>query len=153
MKTLNVMILSLALCGLLFMSAYASDFYLEWNAGVLLPHHEAVVGDSVARYRLQATPTYEFNYGKYSLQVDAWGVQKWQPSSVVGHFPESYENSDWSVEKVRVSTKHRLKLGADKLHLFVEYYMPLNRRQWGGHGMERHYYLLAGVGGTFGAGQ
>jgi hypothetical protein len=122
---------------------------LEWNATFVPPHHEPVVGDKVARYRLQVIPGYEMEYFRISLQLDAWGVQTWQPSSVVGHNWQAYENSDWSVEEWRLGTTTRAEAGPDKLHFYTEYYMPIDRKTWGGHGMERHYYWLVGFGGRY----
>ena len=145
MRLLKITLLSLALCGAFFMPAFGAEFHLDWNATFAPPHHEPVV-DQVARYRLQAVPQVEWEFFTYELELNAWGVQPWQPSDVVGHFPESWGNSDWSVDKWRFSATHTLKIGPDRLHFFTEYYMPFDRREWGGHGYD-NYYLLIGAGG------
>jgi len=128
-----------------------AELHLAWNAVTFPPHNEAVVAGKVARYRLQATPSVEFKYFKYSLQVDAWGVNTWQPSSVVGNGIQNWDQSDWSVEEWRLSTLQRVQVGSSQLHLYVEAYMPISRdSDWsGGHGMETEYYNGVGVGGMF----
>ena len=148
MRKLILTILTILII-LLPLSAQAYEVHLGWNAAMAPPHNEPVVGNKVARYRLQVKPSVEFKYFRYSLQVDAWGVNKWQPSSVVGHWPDSISGSDWSVEEWRVATTHRAEVGPYKVHAYIEYYMPLDRHNWGGHGMERHYYTLIGIGGRF----
>ena len=146
MKQLLILIVILSFA----LPVQAADFSLGWNATFAPPHNEPVIGDKVARFRLQATPSIEFKYFRYSLEVNAWGVQKWRPSSVVGNgFPDAWQRSDWSVDTWRFTTLHKAEVGTEKLHVYVEQYMPIDRHSFGGHGMERHYFLLTGVGGRF----
>lgn len=134
----------------LTLPAGAADYSLRWNATFAPPHNEPVVGDRVARYRLHIEPGIEFKFLRYRLAINAWGVNHWRTSDTVGHgFPEAWEGSDWSVEEWRTSTTHRLELGPGWLHFFTEYYLPLDRKSWGGHGMETNYYWLTGVGGAW----
>lgn len=93
------------------------------------PHNEPVAGDRVARYRAELEPALHLGWLDVEGKLSAWGVQKWRPSSVVGNgFPEAW-------------------VWPQRLGLFAEHYKPINRHSWGGHGMERHYYLLTGVRG------
>lgn len=121
---------------------------LTWNLTFAPPHNEPVVGDRVARYRLYLDPEWRGEYVRFATPITIWGVNTWQPSKVVGHGSEAWSNSDWSVEKVRVAITPRLEIGSQRLHFYTEYYMPLNRKSWGGHGLERHYYWLTGFGGS-----
>jgi hypothetical protein len=128
----------------------AQPFSLHWNATTVPVNHEPVVGNLVARYRLQLEPRLDWGRLHYHLQANAWGGQKWRPRHTLGEgFFEKYRNSDWSVETWRFSLLHRVHfdLFGDRLQLFSEYYKPIRRHEWGGHGMERHYYWLIGVGG------
>lgn len=118
-----------------------------WNLTVAPPHNEPVIGDKVARYRLQLHPEYATTYFRVSPEINVWGVNTWQPSDVVGHGWEAWQNSDWSVEEFRTSVTTRAEIGPKALHFYTEYYWPIDRKSWGGHGLERHYYWLVGVGG------
>lgn len=110
-----------------------------------VPHNEPVIGDYVARYRAQAVAEVAWGRVTWEPRLTAWGVNTWRNSEQVGHFPESFANSDWSIEAVRLSTTQTLSLRlTDYLHLTTEYYMPFDRSRWGGHGLERHYYWLTG---------
>ena len=120
---------------------------LEISATFAPPHNEPVVGDRVARYRLQAELDLRWWRLQWQPKVTAWGVNRWRPTDVVGHgIPQAWENSDWSVEKWRISHTQSLSLWlTDALALTTEYYMPVDRKSWGGHGLERHYYWLVGA--------
>lgn len=128
--------------------AKAADYHLSYSATFAPPHNEPVVGNMVARYRLQLEPSVEWEWLRYKLTATAWGCNEWRSDPGNG-FPDAWEGSDWSVTEWRYSLTHRATVGPKRLGLFVENYMPLNRNSWGGHGMERHYYLLTGVGGEF----
>lgn len=132
---------------LLSSTAYALETHLDWSATFAPPHNEPVVGSKVARYRVQVNPSVEHGWFKYSLNVDAWGRNTWQRSAIVGHGLEAWENSDWSVEDWRFTMKHIVTAGPEKFHVFVEYYTPIDKEKFGGHGMEENYYLLTGFAG------
>lgn len=128
-------------------TATAGTLSLEWRAAVVPPAHEPVVGDKVARYMIEITPQVETDYARAELTLRSWGVQTWRTPTVRGSGWEKYEDSDWGVEKWRTGMTARGELGPDVLHLYTEYYYPFDRKSWGGHGLERHYYWLVGVGG------
>ena len=146
MKLLIAALLALALPA----QALDYDLGLKYNLTFVPPHNEPIVGSLVARYRAEITPTLQLGkYVHYELDLTTWGVNKWRTSEVVGHgFPEAWEGSDWSVDEWRVSTTHRLILGAEKFHGYVEGYRPIDGQSWGGVSM-RHYHLLVGFGGSF----
>jgi len=120
---------------------------LEYNFAFVPPHNEPVVGDKVARYRAQISPSLTTKWFRYHLDINAWLVNTWQSRDVVGNDWEAWRKSDWGVEDVRLSLLHRFSVGPEKVGLFVENYQPIDRHSWGGQGMERHYYWLVGVGG------
>lgn len=128
---------------------FKNGLTLDWRAMFVPPAHEPVVGNKVARYLLEITPGWESEYFRLHAIVKAWGVNTWIPPDVRGHGWEKYENSDWSVEEWRISTTLKVEIGPESLHFEVEYYRPRHNQTWGGHGMEKHYYLLAGVGGKY----
>ena len=142
--------LLIALILLFSAPATAVEYHLEWSAGFFQPHGEAVVGAYVARYQGKIKPEIEFDNFRLSSELTAWGLQTWQPSSVVGHgVPDAWENSDWTVEEWRYSSLTRVEVGPDKIFVFIENYMPFDRHQWKGHGHLDNYYWLGGVGGRF----
>ncbi|MEZ4599175.1 MAG: hypothetical protein R2940_05245 [Syntrophotaleaceae bacterium] len=146
-----VMLFSILLASCL--SAYGGWFTdhtnLEYNITFAPPHNEPVVGDRVARYRVQLRPSVEFKYFRYNLKIDAWACNTWQSNDVIGNGGDAWDNSDYSIEKWRIGFTHRAEAGPKIIHLFTEYYVPYDNDSWGGHGMERHYYWLVGFGGKF----
>ena len=99
-----------------------ADINLELSAQFAPPHNEPVIGNRVARYRIQITPTLDWGIVHYRIEANAWGVNIWQRPNVVGHgVPEAWENSDWSVEEWRYTGTGTLliDLGAGT-SLFVE---------------------------------
>ena len=146
MKTLIAALLLTSLSA----QALDYDLGLDYNLTFVPPHNEPIVGSKVARYRIQATPKLELGkYFRYEIDVTAWGVNDWRTSEVVGHgFPEAWEGSDWSVDEWRFSMTHKVELGTDKFHGYIEGYRPINGDEWGGVSM-RHYHLLVGFGGSF----
>jgi hypothetical protein len=143
------LVVTFLLCFIVFSATPASAraLSLKWNATLSPPHNEPVVGNRVARYRLQVAPHLDTRWLRYKLQANAWGVNRWQLTDVVGSGLEAWSGSDWSVEEWRFSLLHRIEVGPKYLGLFMEGYMPIDRFSWGGHGMERHYYWLIGFGG------
>lgn len=132
--------------------ACADGFSLRWNATFAPVNHEPVVGNLVARYRLQATPQIDYKRLHYAAELTLWGAQKWRPRHMLGSgFVEKYENSDWNVQEWRTSIKHRLTIDLyrDRFGIFAEYYIPINRHtDWGpGNDSLKNYYLLTGFGG------
>lgn len=127
--------------------ALQPHFSLQWNATFAPPHNEPIIGNRVARYRLQVEPTVKFGWLRYRLMINAWGVNRWQQGCVVGDGMSAWENSDWSVERWRFSFLQRAEIGPKLFHVFVEDYQPIHARSWGGHGMETDHYLLVGIGG------
>ena len=79
-----------------------ADINLELAAQFAPPHNEPVIGDRVARYRIQIAPELDWGIVHYRFEANAWGVNLWQTPDTVGHgVPEAWENSDWSVEEWR----------------------------------------------------
>ncbi len=150
MKHLLAFILLLLIPSAALASSWLTEHTgVRYNLTLSPPHNEPVVGDKVARYRLQIKPSVQFKYLRNEVQIDLWGCQTWRTPSQVGHgIPDAWQNSDWDIETVRVGITERMEIGPQRLHGFTEYYIPVDRRAWGGHGMERHYYWLIGIGGT-----
>jgi len=137
---------------LLPMNVYAIDWSLKYNLTTVPVNHEPVVGDKVARYRLQITPAVQIGRLSHEVQTNIWGVNTWRPRSMLGQgFVEKYENSDWTIENYRVSLMHTTKFDLidKRLQLFSEYYYPIDRHSWGGMSL-RHYYWLIGISGEIG---
>lgn len=150
MRWIAVLLVFLALVAAVSREAKGEVFSLHWNATFVPVNHEPVVGNLVARYRIQLEPRIDYKRFHYVAEMKAWGGQKWRNRSLLGDgFVEKYRNSDWSVETWRFAILHRLTfdLFGDRLGIYTEYYMPQDRHSWGGHGMERHYYLLTGIRG------
>jgi hypothetical protein len=144
MRTAIVLLLALSLAASAFAAPVLDDFYL--TAEFAPPHNEPVVGDRVARYRSEAHLVMRWGNLEWHPKLTAWGVQKWRPSDIVGHGEDAWRNSDFSVETVRWSHTQTLKYRmSESLAATTEYYMPLYRDTWGGHGLERHYYWLIGL--------
>jgi hypothetical protein len=116
---------------------------------VVPPAHEPVIGNKVARYLLEVTPGYEDEYLRFGIALKAWGVNTWLHPDVRGHGWDKFTDSDYSVDEWRMSTTTRLEIGPEKFHFTTEYYKPINSGEWGGHGLERHYYWLVGFGGRY----
>lgn len=109
------------------------------------PHNEPVVGNRVARYRAELKGDVRWGRLQWEPKITAWGVNAWRSTDAIGHGWDAWRNSDYSIEKIRVSHTQNLSLWlSDHVALTTEYYMPLNRKSWGGHGLERHYYWLVG---------
>jgi len=118
---------------------------LELSATMAPPHNEPVVGDRVARYRAELTTDVRWGCLQWEPKLTAWGVNQWRSTADIGNGSDAWENSDYSIEKWRVSHTQNLSLWlTDYAALTTEYYMPLDRKSWGGHGLERHYYWLVG---------
>lgn len=125
-----------------------ADFSLGYNATFVPPHHEPVVGDRVARYRLQLVPMMESRWFDFTGNFNIWGVNEWQDSQTAG---DGWGDADWSIDKWRYSAMYQVTFypfDTKTIGLFTEYYRPFHRHSWGGHGMERHYYWLIGLSGT-----
>ena len=144
MRYLCSLLLLLVLVAPALAAPKIEDFYL--TAEFAPPHNEPVVGDRVARYRSEAV--LEVQWGRFTWRptLTAWGVQKWQPTDIVGHGRDAWRNSDFEIETVRWSHTQNLDFRlTDSVSITTEYYMPLYRDTWGGHGLERHYYWLIGA--------
>jgi hypothetical protein len=118
---------------------------VELEVALAPPHNEPVVGDKVARYRAELKGDVCWGRLQWEPKITAWGVNTWRSTDRIGHGWNAWQNSDYSIEKVRVSHTQNLSFWLnDNIALTTEYYMPLNRKSWGGHGLERHYYWLVG---------
>lgn len=134
--------------------ANAEDYTLgvEYTGAIAPPHHEPVVGARVARYRYTLAPYASTKWAEARLTLTGWGLQKWRPSSVVGHGIDAYRNSDYSIERLRHSVRLDVSIypTADKkFGLYSEFYKPLDRHSWPGHGHLTAYYWLVGFKGNF----
>lgn len=140
---LLLLLLLLPIAAAAFDGPRLEDFVV--SAQFAPPHNEPVVGDRVARYRSEATAVLRWGKLEWQPKLTAWGVQKWQPTDIVGHGNDAWRNSDFGIETIRWSHTQTVKYHmTDSFALSSEYYMPLYRDTWGGHGLERHYYWLAG---------
>jgi len=117
---------------------------LSFTTALVPPHGEPVIGDRVARYRLNSDYTLSFKYLQYEGKATLWLTQKWHLSSEVGHGIEAWKNSDWGFDKSRVSLNHILYFGKEtwSVRPFAENYQPINGSSWGGVGTFGNYYLI-----------
>jgi hypothetical protein len=111
------------------------------------PHHEPIVGNRVARYRVEAEPVVEWGKLETSLKLTSWGAQRWNRD--IGHGTDAWEESDWSVEEWRQAFTHTATVWImPKLGVYSEYYQPIDRHEkWPGKGQETNYYWLVGIKG------
>lgn len=118
---------------------------LEVSAEFVPPHNEPVIGDRVARYRAELTSSISWGRIQWEPKITAWGVNKWRSTATIGNGADAWRNSDYSVETWRVSHTQNLSIWlTDNVAVTTEYYMPLKRKEWGGHGLECHYYWMVG---------
>jgi len=126
--------------------AFALETHLDWNAAFAPPHNEPVVGNKVARYRLQLEPQVKLSCLRLTGQVNIWAVNTW--TSRDSHESKSWKHDDWSIEDLRYTFKVRGDIGPEKLSLFTEYYQPINSADWGkGATSFGSYWWLVGVSG------
>lgn len=120
-----------------------------YNVSFAPPHNEPVIGNKVARYRVELAPTLTYKGFEYQVKGTAWGVNTWRRPADVGHFPDSWSHSDWTVDEWRYSVTQTATYWMGDVGLFAEHYQPFGESDWGGHGLEDNYYLLMGVKGTW----
>jgi hypothetical protein len=121
-------------------NAFAISGNLKINTAFAPPHNEPVIGDMVARYRVQVSPSLDWGHVSYKLDINYWGVQRWQTPDVVGHGIEAWENSDWSVDEWRYTGVGRVNVDlGDNAAFFVE---SKYSEEFRGHDS---YYHLIGV--------
>lgn len=119
--------------------------HLDLEVTMAPPHNEPVVGDMVARYRGQLSADIRWGRVQWEPKLTAWGVNQWQSTAVIGNGSDAWGNSDYTIDEYRISHTQNLSIWiTDHAALTTEYYMPLDRKSWGGHGLERHYYWLVG---------
>jgi len=111
------------------------------------PHNEPVVGEHVARYKIEGDAGIRI----WKINVDGnakvWFLNPWDSPDVVGHgFPTAWRNSRWGAESIRLDWT--VKAGIDvapRLQTYIEH------NKWGylsgtlpsSHVSE--YYWLAGI--------
>jgi hypothetical protein len=123
--------------------------HLNYSAMFVPPHHEPIVGNRVARYRVEVEPVMEWGKLETSLKLTSWGAQRWN-RNVGNGIPDAWQDSDWSIEEWRHALTHKATYWIKpKFGIYSEYYKPLEHESWGGHGQEIHYYWLLGIRGRF----
>lgn len=144
----SIVSILLMLCCLAAPAAASESLRLEqftFDATFAPPHNEPVVGDRVARYRVQLAGDVRWWRFQWEPKLTAWGVNQWRSGATIGNGGDAWDNSDYSVDKWRVSHTQNLNVWVtDHLALTTEYYMPIDRKDWGGHGLESNYYWLVG---------
>jgi hypothetical protein len=110
----NILAFCILLIFLSVSKVSAIDINLEFNTTFAPPHNEPVIGDKVARYRIQVTPSLQWGIVEFRLKSNWWGVNTWQHPSIVGHGYEAWENSDWSVEEWRWTGVSELSFNTSK---------------------------------------
>ena len=81
-----------------------------------------------------------------SVNLTAWGVQGW--NRYVGNGTDAWGDSDWGVEEWRHTVTTKVTYWLDPMFgLYSEYYTPVDRHNWNGHGQESNYYWLVGFRG------
>lgn len=105
------------------------------------PHNEPVIGDYVARYKIEGNAGVRVWRFTLDTDVKAWFLQDWRPPNVVGHgFPTAWRNSDWGFEKARID--YNAKLGFD---LFGGWQAFVEHNRWSIIEEDRHdYYWMTG---------
>ncbi len=96
---------------------------LEVSAAFTPPHNEPVIGNYVARYKVEGDAAIRAWRFTLDGNVKAWFLQNWRTPEVVGHgFPDAWRGSDWGFHSVRLD--YNVKLGFDivrHLQAFVEH--------------------------------
>lgn len=111
------MILPIAIT-LLLATFTTSD--MQIHAGFYPPHNEMVVSHKVARYRLGADIRIGDRWWMES-HMSLYGVQTWQPSSVVGNGIDSWQGSAWDVEGWKSESMWRMGRRFGHVSPFIEY--------------------------------
>jgi len=118
---------------------------LNYSAAFVPPHNEPVVGNKVARYRIEMAPEIRFQYLQVSPTLTLWGVNTWVPRDQ--QLSNRWRDDDWSVEEVRPTFNLGIGLGPERLQLFSEYFAPLGNWSQRGAGSFSSYWWLVGVRG------
>lgn len=125
--------------------AKAAEFHLGYAAKINVPKHDAILGKYIERYNVSLTPKIDAKYFHYELEAAAHGGVRWIAD--VSGSPLQWDESDWSPNAWRYTLTHRAHVGPKAFGLETEFYLPLDRHNWGGHGRETEYYWQVGVGG------
>ncbi len=131
------------------LSGIAADLHLDYKALIDPPHHEAINGRfseaKAERYFLELKPSLECGRLTYYVAGQAFGLQQWHPPSYWGSRTDYWTNSEaWQADEWRFGIKHggTFDLIGDRLQLYSEFYMPINRRA-----SNSFYYWRVGFSG------
>ena len=107
-KVLSLVLVVACILGVIFLSCPRPGFgadltRLEVGMAFAPPHNEPVVGEHVARYKIEGDAGIRI----WRIDVDGnakvWFLNRWDPPDVVGHgFPTAWENSRWGAESIRL---------------------------------------------------
>ena len=92
--------------------AFAELKELRISLAFTPPHNEQVIAAvqplSIARYRLELNHT--MAWGRFSWEGinGLYGVNPWRHPDVVGHWPSSIGNSDWTIDSYEIILLNRL---------------------------------------------
>lgn len=95
----------------------------EVSAAFTPPHNEPIVGNKVARYKVEGDAG--LRLWRFTLDGNAkvWFLQDWRTPEVVGHgIPDAWRGSDWGFDAARLD--YNAKLGFDLVggwQAFVEH--------------------------------
>jgi len=142
---LTVLILFTVLVTPVHAAPFLEHTHLDWNLTAVPPHNEPVVGNKVARYRLQLEPQIEYKFFRAEAQLNAWAVNTWKPKHMQAS--TAWKDDDWTVEEIRYTTKFRVEVGPKPLALFMEYYQPINDGWGKGASSFGSYWWLVGISG------
>ena len=127
----------------------AAELHLDYIAAFDPPHHEAINGrfdQALAeRYCLELKPSIDIGRLRYYVAGQAYGLQQWHPPEYWGSSREYWGNGEaWQIEEWRFGVKHggTFDLIGDRLQLYSEFYMPINRRA-----SNSFYYWRVGFSG------
>ncbi len=141
--------LILCLLLLLPLTCSAAELHLDYIAAIDPPHHESINGrweQALAeRYYLEIKPSITLGRLTYYVAGITYGLQEWHSTEWWGSDYDYWTNPDaWKPEKFRYAVRNggTFDLIGDKLQIYSEYYVPVDRRT-----SHSFYYWRVGISG------
>ena len=132
---------------LLLSAATYPPVHLDYIVAFNPPHHEYISGRfenaKAERFYFELKASTKYKRLRYHLALVGHGVQDWRKNW--GSTKDYWTNSDaWKIEEMRYDYSHggTFDLIGDKLQLYSEFVMPINRRSYNGV-----YYWRVGFSG------
>jgi len=105
-----ILTVAFVICSIGIVSPHAADLgkyvhlnRLDFAVAFAPPHNEPIVGDKVARYKLEGNGGLLIGPVTFDVNAELWGLNQWDSPNAVGHgFPDAWRNSRWGVETARL---------------------------------------------------